>query len=79
MEDVAGTADRIVVMHGGRVEMEGSPREIFRREEELDRIGLAIPAVTHIARLLAGAGFPADPNVLSMDEAVRNILEVSRS
>lgn len=79
MEDVAGTADRIVVMHGGRVEMEGSPREIFRREEELDRIGLAIPAVTRIARLLAGAGFPADPNVLSMDEAVRNILEVSRS
>ena len=74
MEDIAETADRIVVMHGGRVEMEGAPREIFRRGEELDKIGLAIPAVTRIARHLAAEGCPADPDVLSMDEAVRSIL-----
>ena len=74
MEDVAGTADRIVVMHDGRVEMDASPREIFRREKDLDAIGLAIPAVTRIARQLAAEGCPADPDILSMDEAVKNIL-----
>ena len=74
MEDVAGTADRIVVMHDGRVEMDASPREIFRREKDLDAIGLAIPAVTRIARRLAAEGCPADPDILSMDEAVKNIL-----
>ena len=74
MEDVAATADRIVVMHDGRVEMDASPREIFRREKDLDAIGLAIPAVTRMARRLAAEGCPADPDVLSMDEAVQNIL-----
>ena len=78
MDDVAGTAGRIVVMHDGRVEMDGTPREIFRRGEELNRIGLAVPAVTRIARHLAAEGFPADTDVLSMDEAVRSILEVLR-
>ena len=79
MDDVAGTADRIVVMQGGRVEMEGTPKEIFRRGGELDRIGLAVPAVTRIARHLAAEGFPADTDVLSMDEAVRSILASLRS
>ena len=74
MEDVAENADRIVVMHDGRVEMDASPREIFRREEELNAIGLAIPAVTRIARRLAAEGCPADPDILSIDEAVENIL-----
>lgn len=74
MEDVAENADRIVVMHDGRVEMDASPREIFRREEELNAIGLAIPVVTRIARQLAAEGCPADPDVLSMNEAAENIL-----
>ena len=74
MEDVAETADRIVVMHDGRVEMEGTPREIFRHEEELSAIGLAIPVVTRIMRRLAAEGCPADPEVLSPDEAVQSIL-----
>ena len=73
MEDVAENADRIVVMHDGRVEMDASPREIFRREEELNAIGLAIPAVTRMARRLAAEGCPADPDILSINEAVENI------
>lgn len=73
MEDVAENADRIVVMHDGRVEMDASPREIFRREEELNAIGLAIPVVTRMARRLAAEGCPADPDILSINEAVENI------
>ena len=79
MEDIAETADRIVVMHGGRIDMDGTPREIFRRDEELAAIGLAIPAVTRIARRLAAEGCPADTGVLSMEEAVENILQIRKA
>ena len=79
MEDIAETADRIVVMHDGRAVMDGTPREIFRREEELAAIGLAIPAVTRIARRLAAEGCPADTGVLSMEEAVKNILQIRKA
>ena len=79
MDDVAENADRIAVMHGGKKVMEGTPREIFRREEELEAIGLSIPAVTHIAKLLQKNGFGGDPDVLSMDEAVQSILSVRKA
>ena len=76
MDDVAENADRIVVMRGGKKEMDGSPREIFRRERELKEIGLAIPAVTHIVRMLEERGYAVNGDALSMEEAVQTILNV---
>ena len=73
MDDVAQTADRIVVMHDGRPVMDAAPREIFRREEELNAIGLAIPAATHIAGLLAKKGLDVPCSVLSLEEAAAAI------
>ena len=76
MDDVAENADRIVVLRGGKKEMDGSPREIFRRERELKEIGLAIPAVTHIVRMLEERGYAVNGDALSMEEAVQTILNV---
>ena len=76
MDDVAENADRIVVMHRGRKEMEGTALEIFRREKELEAIGLSVPAVTHMAAMLAEKGFPVNTGVLSMDDAAESILAV---
>ena len=76
MDDVAAAADRIVVMHGGRPLMDAAPREIFRREEELEQIGLAVPAVTHICGMLAKKGLPVRTDVISMDEAAESIREI---
>ncbi|MBQ5953436.1 MAG: energy-coupling factor transporter ATPase [Lachnospiraceae bacterium] len=76
MDDVAAAADRIVVMHSGRPVMDAAPREIFRREEELEQIGLAVPAVTHICGMLAKKGLPVRTDVISMDEAAEAIREI---
>ena len=63
-------------MHGGRPLMDAAPREIFRREEELEQIGLAVPAVTHICGMLAKKGLPVRTDVISMDEAAESIREI---
>ena len=56
MDDVARIADRLVVMNRGKVVMDGTPREVFSRPEELVEIGLTVPAATQIAMELRKRG-----------------------
>jgi hypothetical protein len=55
-------ADRLVVMSEGRVVMEGAPRAIFRRTEELRNLQLDTPHITQLAMALheRAPAFPAD-------------------
>lgn len=52
----AAMADRIVVMNKGEVAMDGTPRDIFARVDELRKLSLAVPQVTE---LLYDLGLPA--------------------
>ncbi|OUO21222.1 energy-coupling factor transporter ATPase [Collinsella sp. An307] len=69
MDDLASLADRIVVLNEGRVALEGVPRTVFARAEELERIGLGLPAAERMARRLREAGVPVGEDVfLTVDE-----------
>ncbi len=69
MDDLASLADRIVVLNEGRVALEGVPRAVFARAEELERIGLGLPAAERMARRLRAAGVPVGEDVfLTVDE-----------
>ncbi len=46
MEDIARMADRVIVMNEGRVEMTGTPAEVFQHYERLHEIGLSVPQMT---------------------------------
>ena len=61
-------ADRIVVMGGGQIQMEGTPQEIFAREEEIKALTLEVPEVTKIARELQERGIDIDRNILTLEE-----------
>ncbi len=74
MEDVARFAERLVVMDGGTVAMEGSAREVFRRREELVNMGLGVPQVTALMAELAARGLPSTEDVITVDEALRALL-----
>ena len=69
MEDVAKYVDRIIVMNRGEVFMDGTPKEIFRRSEDLESVGLAAPQVTYVMRQLHKI-FPELPkDVTTVEEA----------
>lgn len=75
MEDVADLADRMVVMYKGKVAMDGTPREVFRREEELKSMGLGVPQVTTFLRELkktCAPGISADG--ITVEEATEELL-----
>ena len=59
--------DRVVVMDGGRLVMDGTPAEIFRRVEELREVGLDVPLAASLAHRLRSRGVPLEGDIL--DEA----------
>ena len=59
--------DRVVVLDGGRLVMDGTPTEVFERVEELREIGLDVPLAASLAHRLRARGIPLEGSVL--DEA----------
>ena len=75
MEEVI-EADRVYVMDGGRVVMEGTPKEVFARTEELKGYRLDVPQVTELAWELKKAGLPLTDGILTIDDFVDEILAI---
>lgn len=73
MEEIARNVDRIVVLSDSHVFMEGTPRQVFARADELERVGLDIPQVTKVALALRRRGLPVDTAVYTV-EALRDAL-----
>ena len=76
MDDVASLADRIIVLSHGESVMEGTPREVFARGDELKDLGLALPAVTRVLLALKEKGVPVKTDALTVEEAKTEILRV---
>ncbi len=72
MEEVVN-ADKVIVMDSGKVVMEGTPREIFSRVEELKQYRLDVPQVTLLAYELKQKGFPIPDGILTIDELTESI------
>lgn len=74
MEDIANYVERILVMDGGRLVMDGTPRQVFGRKEELEAMGLAVPQVTDILYELKARGMAVDTSAITLKGARDEIL-----
>lgn len=72
MEEVI-YADHVVVMDKGKVVMEGTPREIFSRVEELKELRLDVPQVTLLAHELKKSGLRLDDGILTTEALIKGI------
>ena len=69
MTDVARLTDRLLVLNGSHIAMDGTPGEVFTRAWELEDMGLDIPEVTRVFMRLKELGLPVEP-VYTMEQAV---------
>ena len=69
MDDVARLTDRLLVLNGSHLAMDGTPAEVFARAGELVAMGLNIPQVTRVFLELKAMGVPVEP-VYTIDQAV---------
>lgn len=74
MEEVVD-ADYVYVMDKGKVVMDGTPREIFSRVEELKEHRLDVPQITLLAEELRNAGLSIPKGVLSREELIGYIVK----
>ena len=72
MTDVARLAQRLLVMNGSHLSMDGTPDEVFQNAQELLEMGLDIPDVTRVFLKLQQMGVPVEP-VYTMEQAVAAI------
>ena len=73
MEDIARAADRLLVMDHGKVVMEGSPKEIFSKVDELKSYRLDVPQVTILADELRKRGLDIPKGILRKEELVEAV------
>lgn len=78
MEDVAKMVKRILVMHNGKVVMDGPTREIFQRADELEKLGLGIPQITSFMRKFKEKGNDVRDDILTVEEAKIEIMNYLR-
>lgn len=77
MEEVID-ADNVIVMDEGKVVMEGTPRDIFKRVDELRSIRLSVPQVTELAYDLRKEGLPIKEGILTIDELIEEFTRIGR-
>ena len=70
MEDMAATADRLIVMNQGSIALQGAPREIFSQASALRGMGLTVPQVTQVLHRLRELGLPVDATAYTIGQAV---------
>ena len=78
MEDMARTADRIVVVNDGRLPLDGTPREVFSHSQELETMGLGVPGITKVLERLRELGADVDPTVFTVAGAKAAVLDALR-
>ena len=76
MEDVGKLAEKIIVMNDGHIELQGKPKEVFRKIDTLERIGLAVPQVTYLMRALKRKGFNVSEDIFTVEKAKSELLNI---
>ncbi len=67
MEEVTA-ADRVIVMSGGKIAMEGTPEQIFRKGDELRALRLDVPVMVELRDMLVREGLMKESNVLDVSQ-----------
>mgnify|MGYP001166005182 FL=1 len=75
MEEVTRLVKRVIVMNAGKVEMDGSVKDVFRYTDKLEKIGLSAPQITYLMQKLAKVYPDIDGNVYTVRDAKMEILK----
>lgn len=76
MEDVARFANRVWVMHNGKIAMDDTPTKIYKRVEELEEMNVGIPQITHLTYILIQKGIPMPDTAISVSEAEEMLMDI---
>lgn len=76
MEDVAQFANRVWVMHDGKIVMDDTPKEVYKKVEELEKMNIGIPQITHLTYTLMKKGIPLPDIAINVSEAEEMLVTI---
>ncbi len=76
MEDIAWLVESLIVLDGGEIILQGSPQEVFSREDVLKNAGLAAPEINRVLQELRAKGVDVRTDVYTIDDVEREIWRV---
>ena len=77
MDDIARLATRLLVMHNGRVAMDGKPTDIFlNHRKELQACGVDVPPLTDTLLYLKNQGIPVPETARTVQEAAEKMADM---
>lgn len=79
MEDVAKIAEKVIVMNKGKVALKGTPSEVFKEVDTLEKIGLGVPQVTYLMRELRNKGFDVSDEVYTIEQCKKELLRIFKN
>ena len=71
-------ADRVIVMDSGKVNMSGTPKEIFSQVDKLNELRLEVPQVTLLAHKLRNEGYPLSEGIITCEEFIEEITKLKK-
>lgn len=78
MDDMAKVADRLIVLSGGTVAMDGTPDQVFSEPEKIRELGLDVPKSTEIAIALKAKGVKLEGAIYTHEQLKAAILKAGR-
>lgn len=79
MEEIARTADRLLVFSEGKIPLSGTPQEVFAHSDLLEDLGLGVPQMARVFSRLRAMGLPLDPSVYTIPQAKAAFLAAYRA
>jgi energy-coupling factor transport system ATP-binding protein len=79
MEDIARLVERVMVIHDGKIVLNGITSHIFSKAHELEGIGLSVPQIVQIINGLRAKGISIPNNILTMSQAKEEILKIIKT
>lgn len=76
MEDIVAHSDKVLVMEAGRLVMEGTPEEVFSKEDALYSMGLDLPPAAQLIKQMKSKGIGIQGSPLTIEEAIEAIYGV---
>lgn len=76
LEEVVKMADRLFVMVEGRITLQGGPREVFLKGDELANHQIGMPLAAELMNRLAREGYPVRRDALTLEEAAREVIRI---
>lgn len=74
MEDVAKHAEKILVMNNAKIFCYDKPVEVFKRAEEISKMGLSVPQITRVFNRLKQAGIHIGEDIYTVEYAKKTLL-----